>query len=429
MVEAHDMTEDAIKARVGDAKILLTTLVPFFGYLTARLRVIKAEAQHGVPTMAVSADGGLYINAHFLSTLPRAELLGVLCHEVMHLAMMFFPRQGNRNLKRWNIAHDYAINQIIADFSKDLSEIQLPKGGMLDAKYRDMSAEEIYAAMPEGFEDQFPSFGGGNGDGDPGDSENAWGNDCRPDLSTTETGRQAANGSDAAQRQLGEQWKQATVTAVRAHEERTHGRGTLPGGLEKFIGELLEPKINWTDALSRWMGENGRRGDYTYRRPGRRSFALNVFMPSMQKHGVDDIIVLWDTSGSMYGREKEIIPEMEKMCEDLGMTIRVIVCDVRVIADMRDCSEAADFIEAFGGGGGSDFVPAFELLEKEAASGVVVAFTDGYIGVPSTKPPTLKDVLWVLWETYADVDPTHGRWGSQMNVHKDGSSTFGPRSA
>lgn len=434
MKKPHDMTEREVISRVGDAKIFITTVVPFFGYLLARLRVVRAEPHHGVPTMGVAPDGTLYVNPYFLSMLTRAELLGVLCHEVMHLSFLCFERKGSRNMKRWNIAHDYAINLIISDFIKNNPQIKLPEGGLLDEKYRNMSAEEIYSALPPNFEDQFPSFGGasgGDGEEDPNQDGSAptWGGDLRPDLSTSEVGKQAARGSDAAQRQLADAWKQATVTAARAHQERLKKRGNLPGGLEKFIGELLDPKVDWVSALSRWMGENGRRGDYTYRRPGRRTFALDVYMPSLQKHGVDDVIILWDTSGSMYGREKEIIPEMAAMCEDLNMSVRVIVCDMRVVADMRDCNDAADFIEAFGGGGGSDFVPAFELLEKEAATGVVVAFTDGYIGVPAQKPPALKDVLWVLWETHKDIDPSGGRWGSQLNVHADGSATFGPRAA
>ena len=68
------------------------------------------------------------------------------------------------------------------------------------------------------------------------------------------------------------------------------------------------------------------------------------------------------------------------------------------------------------GGGGSDFSPAFDRLRSEGNASVVVAFTDGYIGIPSTQPETLKGVLWVL--TQNGVRP--GPWGQAIKLDKDG---------
>ena len=66
------------------------------------------------------------------------------------------------------------------------------------------------------------------------------------------------------------------------------------------------------------------------------------------------------------------------------------------------------------GGGGSNFTPAFDLLEEEQFDGVVVAFTDGMIGVPDLKPPLIKDVLWCIEPTGYDRDPTDGKWGQVL---------------
>jgi predicted metal-dependent peptidase len=68
------------------------------------------------------------------------------------------------------------------------------------------------------------------------------------------------------------------------------------------------------------------------------------------------------------------------------------------------------------GGGGSDFTPAFDLLEEEQYEGVVVAFTDGAIGVPPCQPHLIKAVLWVIDPKKHDHDPTGGRWGDVLRM-------------
>ena len=140
-------------------------------------------------------------------------------------------------------------------------------------------------------------------------------------------------------------------------------------------------------------------------------------MPSIMRFGVADICVLWDTSGSMNGREKEILGDVQGICEDLGLSIRCITCDTEVHTDVDNIEDALDLIPHIRGGGGSDFTPAFKRLEDENYDGVVVAFTDGYIGVPQIKPIHIKEVLWVL--AGGDVDPTGGKWGDVLKINDE----------
>ena len=136
-------------------------------------------------------------------------------------------------------------------------------------------------------------------------------------------------------------------------------------------------------------------------------------MPSLEIDGVDEIVILGDTSGSMSGREKEIASETWGICEDIGLKLRFIACDTYVRED-KIIEDEEDLEDAFKGGGGSDFRPGFELLDEEGYKGVVVAFTDGYIDVPEVKPANLRDCLWVIGEH--DVDPTRGKWGSVLKM-------------
>ena len=222
--------------------------------------------------------------------------------------------------------------------------------------------------------------------------------------------------SEAEKRAEDTKWKVTLVEAAHIHKTKMKERGILPAQLEKLIQELVDPKLPWTEILARWVGENGLRSDFTWSRPHRRSESVGEFLPSLKKHGVDDLIILWDTSGSMHGSEIRILGEVMGICEDMNMSLRVLCCDTRVCSDVSNVSSPEDVDVK--GGGGSDFTPAFDQLTDESFEGVVIAFTDGYIGVPEVKPLYLKDCLWVIGPQ--DVDPTNGRWGEVLQVDAEG---------
>jgi len=300
-----------------------------------------------------------------------------------------------------NCAHDYAINQIIMEFCANpmlKGLIQMPSDGLLADEFKNMSAEEIYEDLLKNAK-----------------KVRVWclSGDVRPDLSSSSDGKSAAQGDQSAQSRLQRAWQIAVAGAAQAHEEQM-GRGSLPGGLRILINEMLEPKIAWTDLLSRWLGETAGAPELTYMRPSRRSEAAGEILIGRKKTFYPEVTVLWDTSGSMAGEEKKIFPEVGHMCEELDFRLRVMIIDADIHADLEDVEDAQEIAEAVAGGGGSDFCPAFVRLDEEGNDSVVIAFTDGFIGVPKTQPETLKGVLWVL--TDGGIDPTRGKWGQVLRL-------------
>jgi predicted metal-dependent peptidase len=93
-----------------------------------------------------------------------------------------------------------------------------------------------------------------------------------------------------------------------------------------------------------------------------------------------------------------------------------MICDAALHADVEGLDKAEDFLPHIRGGGGSDFNPAFDKLQGEGNTSVVLAFTDGYINVPTSQPPTLGGVLWVL--TQSSVRPAP--WGEAIKLTRDG---------
>lgn len=418
-------------SRISDARLWLTAKIPFLGVCTLRLRPRLAREGDGVATAAVAPDGTIVLNEEFCSTLSDPEFRGLLAHEVLHPALDFFGRLGDRDLTGFNVAHDYVINAIITDFAGDLGgQLQLPPGGLLDRKYDNNSAEEVYALLPRQGGGQGKGPGGGQGPGKPGRGKPGRGQsgkgpnqpggglkgDCRPDLASTKRGKDAARGDQSAKEALDREWK-TTIVAAAQEQQASKTRGRLPGALQRIIDEILDPKIPWAEVLADYLGEHAGKPDLTYMRPSRRSGAVGEILIGRRRRSFPDVTILWDTSGSMNGEAKHIFPEVASMCEDLSLTLRVIIIDAAIHSDLEDVTEAQTVAESLSGGGGSDFRPAFDRLDEERNTSVVVAFTDGYIGVPQEMPTSLQGVVWVI--TSRGVDPTRGGYGTVLRLDEE----------
>ena len=84
---------------------------PFFGSLALGLNIHRDDS---VPTMCTD---GRFIkwNGDFVDQHTDKEIIGVVAHEVLHVAFKHMLRRGERDPERWNIACDHAINHIMLD--------------------------------------------------------------------------------------------------------------------------------------------------------------------------------------------------------------------------------------------------------------------------------------------------------------------------
>lgn len=437
---------EEINQRITKIRWRMISKCPFLGSLLLKLKIIVKD-DLDFPA-AVTPDGTCRVSTEFCDRYSDAELGFILAHEVMHLALLAWQRKKGRNrvaiivngdgkqipISLWNLAHDLSFNGILKEFAEQYQDVnesktllKMPDGLAFDQKLHGMSAEEIYDRLIQQAEDNTRNNGGN------GVSPNAM---SAPgiyipssDGVNVETGlngngdllNDLGDGSDDQthnQEFLDKQesvWKNNLVEAYVKHELSAKNKGTLPATLKRYVDEIIDAKIDWRNALLDWVGENGKLADYSYRRPSRRGIAINEYLPSSIKYGYDQICILIDTSGSMSHDElKSVIGEINGMCEDLGIVFRVIIIDSEIHNDLDQLDNVYDVIDNMSGGGGSNFIPAFTRLEEENYQGVVIAFTDGYIDVPSVPPPSLRGTLWVL--TDQGVDPTDGAWGEVLQM-------------
>jgi VWA-like domain (DUF2201)/Putative metallopeptidase domain len=140
--------------------------------------------------------------------------------------------------------------------------------------------------------------------------------------------------------------------------------GHEPGGIERPLEQARESKHDWRAILREFIAATNP-SDYRWSPPNRRFVASGLYLPSVERSRMGDIVIAVDTSGSIGSKELEqFAGEINAIInEALPEAIRVIYCD-----------EAVQAVEEFGpseaiklspkGGGGTDFVPPFQWVEE-----------------------------------------------------------------
>jgi predicted metal-dependent peptidase len=368
----------------------LTLDAPFFAAILLRLLVVCTRE---VDTMAT--DGRhLFWNPDFVRELPPEEITGVLCHEVLHVADGHHLRIGSRNHSKWNEACDHGINPIVIEQS-----FKLPADALLDPKYKGMSAEQVYGKIEK--EDTPPPDQPGTGEGeDAGEGSND-----APSKPSTDPGGcggvlPATNedGSPLSPADLEEAKRDHAEMVAEAVQAATK-RGKMPGSLKERIETNRAAQVDWIEKIHNTV-KGTVQSDYSWRRPNRRRLQDGIYLPSLLQEGVGEIVIGWDTSGSVsHEASKQYGSEVLAICEEVKPSrVHILYCDSRVHAETYEQDEIENIVFERKGGGGTSFVPVFDWVEDRIAEGedvpqCLIYLTDGYGDAPEVEPD--YPVLWV----------------------------------
>lgn len=379
-------------AKISKARAGLILDQPFFGRLALELRLTMDKAADTLWT-----DGEtLGYNPEFVAGLSMEELKGVLAHEVLHLAAAHQARRGARDPKLWNRAGDLAINPLLED-----AGFRLPAGRLLDPALRDKSAEEIYGTFPQGSGDQGGGQGSGDSDaggGDPGDRGGADPGGCGEvrDAPGKDGGR--ASSGDLAE--SAEKWKIAVTQAM----TQARAMGVVPAGMERWVQEILAPKVDWRAALRRFVS-SAARNDYRWFPPNRRFIHAGLYLPGVRSEELGDVVIAVDTSGSIGAAEVEqFAGEVNSILEEHDATATVIYCDAAIAGVEVFRKDDLPLQLTPVGGGGTDFRPPFAWVdENEILPKVFIYLTDLECDAFPEEPP--YPVLWAKIGTWGETPP------------------------
>lgn len=388
--------------RVERALRLLTVPLPYLAGLAAAVRV---SLDPRVPTMGVFASGRLVVNPAFAETLKENELVFVLAHELLHLALRTHDRARGSHHLEFNYAHDYIINDILRI---ELGVEYVPAGGLDMPGARRRSAEEIVLEMRRNAEHMAAKtavFGGqettvgrlfGPRGRSRGGSE-ADGEVAAGDVLDAQREKEMFPEDVAAQAEEAVAIKDvasAGLALARAVGAMKGLRGDDPGATSQVVTALRGLyRTPWEVVLQRWM-ESVAPGERTFVRPSRRGAdRSDIVLPGRRREGWMLNVVV-DTSGSMADEIPRALGAIADFCEAVAVDeVRLLQCDVAVTSDERlSPAELAQYVVT--GYGGSDLTPAMERLAADPLVRAAAIITDGDIQFPPAPMPYA--VLWVM---------------------------------
>jgi len=386
---------------------MVTVPLPHLAGLVAAVRV---DLDDRVPTMGVFASGRLVANPAFTARLSGDDLVFVLAHELLHLALRTHARARGSGRLEFNFAHDYIINDMLRHA---LGVTTIPAGGLDMPGARERSAEEIVLEMRrtskvassrtdvwEGAVATLADVLGAARQAAPrsiGDVLDARRErELFPDDSADQATRARAI-RDLATRSI------VLANAVAAMRHRGAAAGSSQQKVRAMRGIYRTP---WQLALQSWLEGVGL-GERTFTRASRRGNDHNNFvMPGRRRHSWMLNVVL-DTSASMSDEIPFALGAIADFCDTTGVDeIRLVQCDTVVTSDeVLSPSELAHY--QVSGYGGSDLTPALLTLAQDPRVTAAVVITDGDVGYPGDAVPYA--VLWALPRSKPAFAPPYGR--------------------
>ena len=352
--DKNKCVEKLVTARIG-----LLLRHPFFGNMATRLELV--EASHWLPTIAT--DGRkFYYNVDFVNKLKPKEAEFGFAHEVLHNVFDHIGRKGYRDQVLFNIAADFAVNQICKD--EHIGEFPSFVKPFYDSKYRGWNFEKIYDDLLERAKKcDIGSLGnlldehlGGEDDEDGTDKPD------RPKLTEEE------------KRQIRDEIKEAMIAAAQS-------AGKVPEGIRRLIHDFTEPKMDWRQIL-RMNIASILKSNFSFTRPNRKSQHCGAVLPGMMNEETIDICVSIDMSGSITDKmAKDMLSEVKGIMDEyVDFKVSIWTFDTQVYGFEQFTADNADEITSYvpHGGGGTDFEVNWSFMKENGIEPKrFIMFTDG----------------------------------------------------
>ncbi len=378
-----------LEQKLRKTRIDLSIDFPFFGHLSLGLELIKEETLNP-PTMGTD---GIYLYWHpeFVKETSLSQLKGVMCHEVAHVFFLHPLRRQMRDMLKWNIACDYAINDLVLhEQDRSGKFLELPEGILYDVKYKGKSAEWIYNQLPD------PQ----KGDAGTLDSHEFWEAWAKGQIKDKD-------GNTVTAAELEQKVRENVAAAVTA----ARMAGKLSNNIAEKVNGLLEPKLDWKTIL-REMVVSCVHNDFRLMPPSKKHLWRDLYLPATKGEELCIAAVI-DTSGSISSKEiKDFLGEVYGICRAFNdYTVYLFMCDssIKQRWELHPYDELPNIVT---GRGGTSFKPPLEVVEKENLPiSTMIYLTDLY---PNDGFPPVPSFP-VLWVSTTDVVPP---WGEVIRINR-----------
>lgn len=332
----------------------------------------------------------LHINLEYFKTIPLKLRLGIIKHEMMHIADGHLLRVGDKDFLKYNYASDCALNQSI-------KRSHLPEGAIYPDNFPSEEASELWNETAEVYysllenmdEEEFKNKTQGQlgeGDGD---------NPSYTSSTDTHDTWLESDGDPVIQQEI-------TKSMVeKAGNETIKARGNLPANYSQMIDNLtVRREVNWKQVLRRVVGHKRANKRKTLMRRDRR-LPFFSWIKGKTKDRVFNLAVISDVSGSVGGEALiSLWGEILSVCKTYDTPVTMVQVDTEpsvpeVLTKDSKTLERKSI-------GGTFLSPALGTLKEYNVNyNALVITTDGYLCTSDVEAfaNLSMPVIWLIEET------------------------------
>jgi predicted metal-dependent peptidase len=374
--------------------IQLLLKAPFYGHF---LMGIPKSFDETVETACVSLYRRnmvqLRINPGFWNTLSEEYRLGVIQHEVLHMALRHLNRiNAFAHRRLYNIAADLVVNQYIEPRLLPQGGITLQQLQPLETMFgfsfeKEQGVDYYYEKLLEILQ-KLPHITAGNASAkQAGALLESWLQDDSEAMTKHEFWEEVTRLTGSEERILEQFVRSASRQALERTRHKQNGR--LPGALQELIEHthLDPPRVDWRRVLRLFAAS----GTSTYlkstiRKPSKRYGTV----PGIKLQRNHRLALAVDTSGSVSTDEMRLFFSEVWQIWRRGAQITIIECDTHI---RRVYPYAGKIPDKISGRGGTRFDEPIQWVNEHLPDALIY-FTDGQ--APPPQISSRKPVLWVI---------------------------------
>ena len=372
------------------AKAKLMLEHPYFGALASALKIESDPDQ-----LTFKSDGNtVRLNEEYIDKLNVSEVEFILSNGAMHAVLGHMQRRGGRDKWLWQEACDFAVNAMLVK-----NGLQAPEYVNYQPQFEGMYAEEIYSQLKE--EMKYAPDTNHDSSGDAQDQEDSSEQQSSSNEEQTQEPQSEQGKAESVEEQeISQQELDALQEELKEHFEQIFNKlkrqDALPKDLKFVVPEYFSHKVDWREVLSGFIASYAK-SSYSFMPPNMKYLYRGIYLPSLSSDLLRVIIAI-DTSGSV---ERELLggflSEVESIMEVYpNFEIDIITADTKVHSHKTYLpGEALEY--EVSGGGGTDFRPVFEYIDRNIDyPTALLFFTDGQGIYPDDAAN--YDVMWIMPE-------------------------------
>lgn len=368
--------------KLAAARVFLMERQPFLAAAAWKISIQEipdADWPPAIGDIGMTSRGTCLVKAGLVQKATVKQLAACLVHEVMHLLYKHADRRADRDMTFWNLAGDMSINPEVLDVWPEDGfpyDVFMPDFVELE---RGLTADAYHEALLKMSEPGGTCCGSASGNRHPAEGLVVEGEEVPDALEWEATRVQVAQ-------------------AVRAYR-KNHGRGNIPGGLDRWADESLTPTpVDWKRALAGTVRSELKRSgcyDYTYKRPSHRKIP-HIILPAMRMPHLKAAVIS-DTSGSR--GKKEMMEDLAdvkgilKACGADDIDFISVDAEVQGRGRVRNAAQAGRVLK---GGGGTCMAPGLAAaVSSREKPDIIVVLTDGEVADWPEVGPRVRTVIVV----------------------------------